>query len=106
MTLIMAFVGVLIHAKVIGDFQPDAFEMWIACIPIVAFFAPLGAFVISKLPRKRIAQFLYCILVIQFFGAMLVIKPSLLQLLMCAIVLASGLIIFTYLAKLRRAVKV
>ncbi|SHH53164.1 Uncharacterized membrane protein YfcA [Chryseolinea serpens] len=103
---IETLLGFFIHAQVIGDFQPAAFEMWIACVPIVAFFAPLGAFVISKLPRKRIAQFLYCILVVQFFGAMLVIKPSLLQLLMCGIVLASGLAIFTYLAKLRRTVKV
>jgi uncharacterized membrane protein YfcA len=94
--------GFTIHARLIRDFQPAAFEMWIACIPIVAFFAPLGAFVISKLPRKTIAQFLYCILIVQFFGALLVIKPSAIQLTMCAVVLAAGLATFTYLARIRR----
>lgn len=100
---IETILGFFLHAQIIGDFQPAAFEMWLACIPIVAFFAPLGAFVISKLPRLRIAQFLYVILIVQFFGAMIVIKPSLVQLLMCATVLAAGLGIFTYLAKVKRA---
>jgi uncharacterized protein len=96
--------GFFIHAQVLRDFQPAALEMWIACVPIVIFFAPLGAFVISKLPRKRIAQFLYIILVVQFIGAMIVIRPSLVQALMCAIVLGCGLAIFSYLARLRRSV--
>lgn len=101
---IETLLGFFIHAQIIRDFQPDAFEMWIACVPIVVFFAPLGAFVISKLPRTRIAQFLYIILVVQFFGAMWVIKPSVVQLIMCMSVLAAGLSIFIYLARLRRAV--
>lgn len=100
---IETILGFFIHAQVLRDFQPAAFEMWVACVPIVAFFAPLGAFVVSKLPRKSIAQFLYIILVVQFFGAMWVIKPSPWQLAMCATVLAIGLGTFTYLAKIRRA---
>jgi uncharacterized protein len=68
----------------------------------VVFFAPLGAFVISKLPRKGIAQLLYVILVVQFVGAMFVIKPSLYQATLCLLTLGVGLGIFMYLAKLRR----
>ena len=68
----------------------------------VAVFAPLGAFVISKMPRKGIATLLYWILIIQFFGAMLVIKPSLIQLSLCMLVLASGIGLFSYLAKVRK----
>jgi uncharacterized membrane protein YfcA len=100
---IETILGFFLHAQIIGDFQPAAFEMWLACVPIVAFFAPLGAFIISKLSRLRIAQFLYAILIIQFCGAMIVIKPSLIQLLMCGTVLAAGLGTFTYLAKVKRA---
>ncbi len=99
---IETLLGFFLHSQVIGDFQPAALEMWIACIPIVAFFAPLGAFMVSKLPRKRIAQFLYIILIVQFIGAMWVIKPAADKLLMCAVVFASGLGIFTYLAKVRK----
>ncbi len=94
--------GFFLHAQIVKDFQPAAFEMWVACVPIVAFFAPLGAFIVSKLPRKRIAQFLYIILFVQFFGAMWVIKPTGMKLAMCIAVLFIGLTVFSYLAKLRK----
>jgi len=99
---IETILGFFLHARVLRDFQPLAFEMWIACVPIVAFFPALGAFIVSKLPRKRIAQFLYLILIVQFLGAMWVIKPSGIKLILCAVVLVAGLGLFTYLAKIRR----
>ena len=71
-------------------------------MPIVAFFAPLGAYVVSKLARKSIAQILYFILIVQFIGTMWVIKPSGIRLIMCVVVFSSGLGIFTYLAKVRK----
>jgi uncharacterized protein len=91
--------GFFIHAGLIGDFQESAFEMWIACIPFVIIFAPLGSFVISKLPRKAIATFLYCILIIQFFGALWVIKPTFNQLIICILTIILGITTFLYLAK-------
>lgn len=100
---IETLLGFFLHAQIIGDFQPEAFDMWLACIPVVIFFAPLGAFVISKLPRKRVATFLYLILITQFFGAIWVIKPTLPQLGLCAITLLVGLSTFIYLARLKSA---
>jgi uncharacterized membrane protein YfcA len=100
---IETILGLFIHTQLINDFQPEAFEIWLACVPFVAVFAPLGAFVISKMPRKGIATLLYCILIIQFFGAMLVIKPSLIQFSLCMLVLASGIGLFGYLARVRKA---
>lgn len=91
--------GFFIHAGVVNDFQPEAFEMWIACIPFVIIFAPLGSFVVSKLPRTAIANFLNIILFVQFVGAMWVIKPNAFQLVVCAITLASGLVLFFFLSK-------
>jgi hypothetical protein len=76
--------------------------MWLACIPIVAFFAPLGSFVISKLPRKAIATFLYIILIVQFIGAMWVLRPSLQHIGFSAITLVTGIATFAYLANLKR----
>ncbi len=99
---IETILGLFIHTKLINDFQPEAFEIWLACVPFVAVFAPLGAFVISKMPRKGIATLLYCILIIQFFGAMIVIKPSLIQLSLCMLVLVSGIGLFSYLASVRK----
>jgi uncharacterized membrane protein YfcA len=100
---IETLLGFFIHAGIIHDFQRESFEMWLVCVPIVAVFAPLGAFVISKVSRKVVATFLYCILVIQFFGAMIVIKPNLIQASMCLAVLASGLSIFFYLSRMSRS---
>lgn len=100
---IETILGLFIHTQLINDFQPEAFEIWLACVPFVAVFAPLGAFVISKMPRKGIATLLYCILIIQFFGAMLVIKPSIIQFSLCMVVLATGIGLFGYLARVRKA---
>jgi uncharacterized membrane protein YfcA len=94
--------GFFLHTAVIGDFQTNVFEMWIVCMPVVVVFAPLGAFVISKVPRKSVATFLYCILIVQFFGAMWVIKPGLNQMMLSLSVLISGILIFLYLSKLRK----
>jgi uncharacterized protein len=96
---IETILGFFIHAGVINDFQPEAFEMWIACIPFVIIFAPLGSFVVSKLPRTAIANFLNIILFVQFVGAMWVIKPNAFQLAICGITLASGLVLFFFLSK-------
>lgn len=99
---IETLLGFFLHAGIIGDFQRQSFEMWLVCVPVVAVFAPLGAFVISKVPRKGVAAFLYLILVVQFFGAMLVIKPNLIQLSMCLGVLVMGLSTFFYLSRMQR----
>ncbi len=99
---IETILGLFIHTQLTKDFQPEAFEIWLACVPFVAIFAPLGAFVISKMPRKGIATLLYWILIIQFFGAMIVIKPSLFQFSLCMLVLASGIGLFSYLARVRK----
>jgi uncharacterized protein len=106
--IIMTFetiLGFFVHGAIIGDFQQESFEMWLACVPFVAFFAPLGSFVISKLPRKTIATFLYIILIVQFFGAMWVLKPSLPHLGLSLITLLAGLGTFAYLARLKRVEK-
>ncbi len=99
---IETILGLFIHTQLINDFQPEAFEIWLACVPFVAIFAPLGAFVISKMPRQGIAKLLYIILIVQFFGAMWVIKPSLNQAIICGAILISGIGLFTYLARVRK----
>ena len=99
---IETILGLFIHTQLINDFQLEAFEIWLACVPFVAIFAPLGSFVISKMPRKGIATLLYCILIIQFFGAMIVIKPTLIQFSWCMLVLVAGIGLFGYLASIRK----
>jgi uncharacterized membrane protein YfcA len=99
---IETLLGFFLHAGIVKDFQPQAFQMWLVCVPFVAFFAPLGAFVVNKVPRKVVATFLYIILIIQFFGAMWVIKPDAVELAMCIAVLLSGLTLFAVLSGKKR----
>jgi len=63
--------GFLLHVFVVGDFRmgDEAFNMWLVCIPIVIFGAPLGAYVVNLLSRTAIAYFLYLIILTQFVGA-------------------------------------
>lgn len=99
---IETLLGFFLHARVLRDFSRESFELWLACVPVVVFFAPLGAFVITKLARTAIARLLYIILVVQFVGAMLVIRPSGVQLLTCLLTLGGGLGLFALLARLKR----
>jgi uncharacterized protein len=99
---IETLLGFFLHAGVLKDFSRQSFEMWLVCVPFVAFFAPLGAFVISKVPRKVIATFLYIILFVQFIGAMWVIKPNAVHTAMSIAVLISGLATFYYLSRMKR----
>jgi uncharacterized protein len=94
--------GFFIHAGVVKDFQKQAFEMWLICIPFVAVFAPLGSYLINKVSRKAAANFLSIILLVQFIGAMYVLKPIGWHLAMSLIVLASGLMIFALVSKIPR----
>ena len=71
--------GFYLHAIVLNDFSARSFDMWLACIPLVIFFAPLGSYVIQFLPRRRVAQFLSIVLMIQYIGAMLVLRPPILM---------------------------
>ena len=94
--------GFFLHAGLIRDFQQSAFEMWLACIPVVIFFAPLGSFVISKVPRTVIAKFLYIILIVQFFGAIWVLRPSYTYIGFCVLTILTGLTLFGYIAKQKK----
>jgi uncharacterized membrane protein YfcA len=99
---IETLLGFFLHAAVLKDFAPESFELWLTCIPVVVFFAPLGAFVTTKLPRLRLAQLLYGILIVQFFGALMVIRPNWQQLMLCMVTIASGMGLFFYLAHMKR----
>jgi uncharacterized membrane protein YfcA len=91
--------GFLLHLFVIKDFQLQAFHDWLCSIPVVVFFAPLGAYVISKLNRLVIATLLYCIIVVQFIGALWVIRPNMHQGLFSVAVCLSGIVLFSLLKR-------
>jgi uncharacterized protein len=99
---IETIVGFFLHQVIMKDFAPESFELWLTCIPVVVFFAPFGAFVMTKMSRLFLAKFLYVILVVQFFGALVVIRPNLSQLLLCVATLAAGSTLFFFLSRMER----
>ncbi|WP_340200614.1 TSUP family transporter [Ascidiimonas sp. W6] len=98
--------GFFLHAFIMKDFQVIAFEYWMVSIPVVIIFAPLGAFLISKVSRKFISTLLYSIILIQFIGALFIIKPNGFQILMSICVILTGFIFFWRLSKNTRKSKV
>ncbi len=94
--------GFFIHYFWIKDFNLDSKNMWLSCIPFVVIMAPLGAYVISKLHRLQIAKLLYFILIVQYFGALLVLRPSGAFFIYSLLTIGLGLTLFYWLARLNK----
>ncbi len=58
-------VGAILHIH-LGDIDSDTIYNWMAAGPIVIFGAPIGAFLVSKLPRMRVLYFVAALCVFQF----------------------------------------
>jgi uncharacterized protein len=96
---INTILGFLLHVFVIQDFQQQAFEFWLCSIPPCIIFAPLGAYVISFFTRHTIAYILYFIIVAQYLGALLVIRPNTLELILSISVVMIGFLFFWRISK-------
>ena len=94
-----AVLGFALHALLIGDMQPEAYRFWWVSIPVVVFGAPLGAYVVSRVPRLYIAGLLYTVIVVQFVTALWVIQPATPLLLFSAGVFAFGALLFFQLTR-------
>ncbi len=73
---IETIIGFGLHALIMDDITDESYRMWLSCIPFVIIFAPLGALVMSMVSRQKFNTFLSFIFLIQFVGAMYVIRPQ------------------------------
>ncbi len=107
---INSIVGFLVHlflvntpvdgtAYWLGDFQVEARNYWLVCIPIVVIGAPSGAMFIRERSREFVAGLLYACLIIQMIGAIYVLRPSGWLLGFSVSVFLSGLVFFALLAR-------
>jgi len=103
---INAIVGFITHWFLIGDFGTQEFNYWLVCIPVVVFGAPLGAYFISNRTRAFISRFLIFVIVLQFIGAVLIIKPAGTLLIFSAIVFFVGVFFFFGFAWLAKYIKI
>jgi hypothetical protein len=79
------------------------YHAWLAAAPIVLFFAPLGAFVISKWNRLAIANLLIVIIAVQLIGALYVLRPSPEHLGLSAAVILVGSVLMIALDRTRKS---
>ena len=94
-----AVLGFALHALVLQDMQMEAYRFWWVSIPVVVFGAPLGAYVVSRVPRLYIAALLYAVIVVQFGTALWVIQPALPLLVFSGAVFGFGVFLFFRLPK-------
>ncbi len=103
---IETIVGFFLHSILINDFSAGSQSMLLACIPMVIFFAPLGAWTIQYIPRRRVAQLLSAVLMVQYVGAMWVLRPVGLRLLSSLCLVFISVALFTLLSRNNRYSKV
>jgi uncharacterized membrane protein YfcA len=101
-----AFIGFFLHQFIIGDIAPVVYNYWLVCIPVVMLGAPMGAFVVSKAKRLHIINFLCFIILVQFIGAILIIKPAGVLLFFSVSAFFAGIVIFFLLTWRRKPVPV
>ena len=94
--------GFILHALVLKDVSPLTYEMWLSCIPIVIFFAPLGAYVVHRISRIAFTNFLYFIFLVQYLGAIFVIRPDIQRSVISISIVLFGLVFFRYIGSLKR----
>jgi uncharacterized membrane protein YfcA len=91
---IETIVGFLLHALWLQDFSEQSNQMWLASIPVVVFFAPLGTWVMSKVSYGAYKNFLYVIFMVQYLGAIWAIKPDLQLISLSALIIVLGIVFF------------
>ncbi len=94
--------GFVLHALIMQDIAVQTYDMWLSCIPIVIFFAPLGTYLVHKISRHSFTTFLYVIFFVQYIGAMIVIKPDIPKSMLSLGIIIFGLIFFRYISSLTR----
>ena len=97
--------GFILHYFIINDFGTQEFNYWLVSIPIVVIGAPLGAYFINNRTRVFISKFLYIVIIAQFIGALLIIRPTGKLLLFSILVFVFGIIFFFGFAWLSKKVK-
>jgi len=91
---INSLIGFSLHYFIIQDFRQEEMNYWLVSIPVVLIGAPLGAYYINKQTRDFVSWLLYIIILVQFVGALFIIKPQGMLLLFTFIVFVAGLILF------------
>ena len=96
---IETLIGFALHAVILRDVSEQSWNMWLACIPVVIFMAPLGSWFASKISRFQFQHFLYLLFLIQYLGAILVIRPGIQLIVLSVSIILAGVAGFWWMQK-------
>lgn len=68
--------GFFIHLFWLKDFSPAVMGYWLAAIPVVAVFAPLGALVCVHMSRRSIVNLLLVLISLEFVSTLVLVPLS------------------------------
>ena len=97
MGAVTSIMAIALHA-LIGDIGKEVFYNWMAAGPIVVLGAPLGAYLVSIIPRIRTLYFVSILCVFQFAWTLSQVAPKLEEWLFVAasVLVANAVFIFLY----------
>lgn len=72
---VASLLGTALHLW-IGDIEREVLYNWLAAGPIVVFGAPLGAYLVSVIPRIRTLYFVSVLCVVQFVWTLFQVRPD------------------------------
>ena len=58
-----------------GNINPEVYNMWLVAVPVVCVFAPIGSIISSHFHRALLAGLIYVVDIVQFIGALVIVKP-------------------------------
>jgi uncharacterized protein len=68
--------GFLIHVFWLKDFSPAVMGYWLAGVPVVAVFAPLGALICAHMSRRAIVNALLFLIALEFVSTLVLVPIS------------------------------
>ena len=68
--------GFFTHLLVMTDFTGPVVDMWLAAVPVVAFGAPTGALLVTRMSRDNIVRTLYVLIAIEFVSTLLLVPMT------------------------------
>ncbi len=74
-TALVSPVGLLLRA-ITSAFTRRSFPTWMACVPIVIFGAPAGAYVSTRMPRRVLLRIIGVLVLVQFAVTVNQVRPS------------------------------
>jgi uncharacterized protein len=95
--------GFFFRKVVIGQFSDQALLYFALCVPVVAFFAPLGAIMCSKVNRQFIVRFLLFLIFIEFITTIFILKFDVHTIILSAIVVFSSILLYLTLIKISKS---